>query len=168
MSVWLGRGIVSALPFFAPLRRRGTGPWEVPRSCVVFATTLVRLYRTTRVEECSPETEECPHHRRPAKSVMMNISCNVFQAYSQMEATLCIATSPSFVVDARVQRTIWSRPHLTVDTANSNNVIGRIRAEVGSEQQMRSSEGCARKAIAGGNERRNAEHVLRCSATNSN
>ena len=80
----------------------------------------------------------------------MNISCNVFQAYSQMEATLCIATSPSFVVDARVQRTIWSRPHLTVDTANSSNAIERIRAEVGSEQQMRSSEGCRRTGIAEG------------------
>ena len=110
------------------------------------------------MSEWTPETEVRPDRRKPEMSITMNVSCKAFHMFSQMEATLCIATNPSFVVDARVQRTIWSRPHLTVDTANSSNVIERIRAEVGSEQQMRSYEACRRNAIAGGTRGGNQEY----------
>ena len=104
---------------------------------------------------------------------MMNvraiISCNVSHAYSRIVATLCIATSPSFVIDTRVQRTGKPRPHLTDDIANRIIIVViRIRAEVVSEQRVKSSGGCARIAIARGNEMRKAEHRERCSATNSN
>ena len=83
-------------------------------------------------------------------NVKTSISCNVSHTYHRIVATLCIATSPSFVIDARVQRTGKPRPHLTDDIANNIIVVIRIRAEVVSEQQMRSSGGCVRIAIARG------------------
>ena len=148
VSVLSGRGIVKAFFFFAPLRRRGTGPKEVPRSRVVFAITLVRLYRTTPTVECTPSEEVRPLCLIPMMNVTASISFNVSQAYFQIVATPCITSNQSFVIDTRVQRTGMPRPHLTDDIANVIIVVIRIPAELDSGQQMLSSGGCTRIAIA--------------------
>ena len=152
VNVLLGRGIVKAFVFFGPLRRRGTGPAGVPRSLVVFAIILVRVYRTTATAECTPLDEVRPVCLVPMMSirpiVTTSISCNVSQANFQVVATPCIASNQSFVIDTRVQRTGMPRPHLTDDIANVIIVVIRIPAELDSGQQMLSSGGCTRIAIA--------------------
>ena len=147
-NVLLGRRIVKAFVFFGPLRRRGTGPAGVPRSLVVFAIILVRLYRTTATAECTPRDEARPLCLIPMMNVTTSISFNVNQAYFQIVATPCITSNQSFVIDTRVQRTGMPRPHLTDDIANVIIVVIRIPAELDSGQQMLSSRGCTRIAIA--------------------